>query len=495
MGGRTFVSEARSLVVDRTAPRLVQQMPLPGTRSVSVWQPIQAVFSEALEPGTVTSESVALLSDGAEIAAVPRLSPDGASLELIVEGALPVDTVVSVEFATSLTDLAGNAVVQPAEAWEWTAPGYLPLGGAVSRAPEEYETARFVSLSVDADDQPVVAYVNGSVRELLGVYVKRWDGSSWQPMGEVLGESEYGAYIANSILKTPDGRAPLVAWLQSVSGSPVSAHVRRWENGAWTAVGAPVNPLMESAGVGSFAFEANADGAMVMAFREYWGGQSQVSVWQWNGSAWAVLGGALKVNPTWSVNGLSLMLDTAGRPVVLWGETGPDQNTQVYIQRWNGTGWDTQAPPLTGLPRATALDGSDSLIRVGASLNSDGALDVLAFRFDGSSWVRMGSHVVGGLFPGRTDTGVSQLRIDKQGNMVALLVEPELADGPALSYVQRWDGAAWKPVGGLLRPRPDGVPQYSRLAMNDLGEPILARIEAIAGDFNRTHLYVYRPNN
>nr|WP_163782993.1 Ig-like domain-containing protein [Myxococcus vastator] len=494
VGERTFVSEAKSLVVDRTAPRLVQQMPLPGTRTVSVRQTIQAVFSEALDPGTVTLDSVALLSDGSEIAAVPRLSSDGASLELELEEALPVDTVMSVRLAASLTDLAGNAVALPAEAWEWTAPGYLSLGAAVSSAPEELETAQFASLAVDADEQPVVAYVNGSIRQLLGVYVKRWNGSSWQPVGEVLGESGYGAYVSNATLRIPNGHAPLVAWLQSVSGSPISAHVRRWENGAWNAVGAPVTPLMESASVDFFAFDANAGGVMAMALREYRGGQSQVSVWHWDGVAWAALGGALKVNPTWLVNGVALMLDTTGRPVVLWGETGPDQNAQVYIQRWNGTGWEFQVPPLTGLFRGVALDASDSLIRVGAAQNSDGALDALVFRFDGSSWVRMGNRV-GGLFPGTTDTVISMLGIDKGGDTVVLLSEPEFAGEPEVSYVQRWDGAAWSPVGGLLRPQPGRVPLYSRVAMNELGQSVLARIEAIGGDFNHTHLYVYRSNN
>ena len=494
VGERTFVSDATSLVVDRTGPRLVQQTPLPGARTVSVRQTIHAVFSEALDPATVTAEAVALVADGTELSAVPRLSPDGTSLELQLEEALPVDTVMRVSLGASLTDLAGNLVVLPGETWEWTVPGYLPQGDAVSGASEELETARFASLAVDADDQPVVAYINGSLRQELGVYVKRWNGSSWQPLGEVLGVSGHSTYLGNSTLRIHDGRAPLVAWLQAVSGSPISVHVRRWEHGVWNVVGAPVNPLMDPASVDIFAFESNAGGAMAMALRESWGGQSQVSVWHWDGSAWAGLGGALKVNPTWLVTGLSLMLDAAGHPVVLWSESGPDQNTQVYIQRWNGTGWDALFPPSSGLPRAVALDGSGSLLRAGASLNSDGALDVLVFRFDGSSWVRMGNRV-GGLFPGATDTGVSRLGIDKEGNAVVLLGEPEAAGEPEVSYAQRWNGTAWSPVGGLLRPQPGGVPVYSLLAMDGQGQPVLGRIEATDGDLNRTHLYVYRPNN
>ncbi|QDE72254.1 hypothetical protein BHS07_02580 [Myxococcus xanthus] len=99
------------------------------------------------------------------------------------------------------------------------------------------------------------------------------------------------------------------------------------------------------------------------------------------------------------------------------------------------------------------------------------------------------------MFPGATDALIGGLDVDTQGRLVALLGEPEIPDGPWVTYLRRWDGIAWGPLGGLLRPLPGRIPSgHGVVALDAQDQPVLARIEAAEGTPHQRLLYVYRAN-
>ncbi|SDD49416.1 Ig-like domain-containing protein [Myxococcus virescens] len=497
IGELRIMSDASTLTVDRTAPRLVSQTPLPGAQTALVRHPIQAVFSEPIEPASVTTDSVKLWSNGSEVPAELQLSPERTSLTLRPLGAVPVDTVMSVTLTESVTDVAGNAFAAPVASWEWTFPAYLSMGGGLAADPAGYSNVYTPSLGFDAAGDPIVAFVDGARPGNWGVHVKRWNGTLWEPLGEVLDANDGETFVHSYVLQISPEGDPVVAWTEGTEAGYINVHVRRWSGSQWAAVGGPVETRLSQGIIEMFQFKANARGDMAMAFREKNSNQeSQISVLTWGGSAWAPIGGALKVDPTWEVSNVGLLLDVSGRPIVVWSESNPGWSvSKTYIQRWNGGAWESLVTPIDGPHRRYGLDGDGNLVRAVAYMDIHGAQAGGVQRFDeAQGWVNLGAPA-GGLFPGATDALIGGLGVDTQGRLVALLGEPEIADGPWVTYLRRWDGVAWGPLGGLLRPLPGRVPVgHGVVALDAHDQPVLARIEAAEGTPSQHHLYVYRAN-
>ena len=92
-GEQSFASDARTVVVDRTPPRVARRTPGPGAQDASVRQPIRVTFSEPLSPTSVSeatvhlsmqvngatvelAKDIVLSADASELAVTPRSKPD-----------------------------------------------------------------------------------------------------------------------------------------------------------------------------------------------------------------------------------------------------------------------------------------------------------------------------------------------------------------------------------------------------------------------------------
>ncbi|MCP3136371.1 Ig-like domain-containing protein [Pyxidicoccus xibeiensis] len=501
LGERKFTSDSRNLVVDRTPPRVISQMPIAGSRTVSIHQTIQATFSEALDANTVSADSVKLLSQAEKMGVEVSLSPEGTFLTLRPGSPLPVDTALSVSFDNSVTDLAGNPLQWSEQAWEWTVPGYIPLGTPLAYSPDGDGSLFYYSLQVPTAERPVVAWVSGGpLGENYGVHVSRWNGSNWEQLGRVLDANPGSTHPSGCSLQVDAGGQLFIAWTEGTESGMTHVHVRRWNGSDWQAVGAPVLPLSSNAGLNHFQFDVNKTGNMILGLFESGGSGSQVSVWHWSGSGWSVLGGALKVNPAWNLSSMQVQIDDAGRAVVTWSETESSGVGTPYMRRWNGSSWEEIIMPFQGhlgYPGVLALDGSGNPIL--ARTTWDGAagtaLHAHVWRWDGSSWSAVGQPF-GGLYPGVTDARVGTWGLDDEGRLLTLLVEPEVPGGAAHLYVRRWTGATWEPVGGLLKPNP-GANQivHATLAVDPTGQPVLARIEQTDSQPYKRRIYIYTPND
>jgi hypothetical protein len=491
--GHRFTSEPRHLVVDRTRPRLLSESPLTGAQTVSVHQPIQAGFSEPLDPATVNAESVTLLSGTGVVAAEVVLAPEGTSLTLRPASPLTADTTLRVSLGSTVADLAGNAVQALPRDWEWTVPGYLPLGAPLSASPGENPDARSPSLQIDGSGQPVVAWLDGTSLEPYGIRARRWTGDGWEQLGGVLTASSgnrSGSFCSLEV--DGDGRL-FVAWDELSSSGATSLRVRRWNGTTWDAVGAPVVPLLQQAVADLIVFRANGQGQLALAFRESSPSSQQVTVWRWNGSAWGVLGGALKVNSTWSIAAVRLGIDAAGTPTVVWSEQEVSGNHASYMRRWNGSVWEVISLPAQAEHEALIVEDSGAPVLDAPAWNGT-ARSAQLLRWNGSSWAAIGNPI--SQYPGATHSGVVALSSDAQGRLMALVAEAEVAGGAAVFYVRRWNAGAWEPVGSVYRHSPGLSPMGAvLLAVDSAGQPVLAQAKQLETESQRRRVYVYRPND
>lgn len=501
-GERVYTSDVRTLVVDRTAPKVLSHAPRSGDQEVSVHASIQAVFSEAIDPTTVTTESVVLVVGLSNVAAAVHLSADGTVVMLEPVEPLPVGLDVSVTMAPSVTDMAGNALDVTGLSWQWGIPRHLLYGGAISSGGVEGSNVSAFSFVLDGNGRPVVAFIDGSAPASDGVYVMRWSGLEWEQLGGVLGVSAAESVVkACSLWITPWGEI-LVAWNSEAVDGGSSIHVYRWSGSSWSLLGSPVTPVVSGAKFTSFGFSVNPQGERYLALLEHAAGLPlSMYAARWDEGRWESLGGAVSLNESYIYSGFSLMLDSLGLPAVTWSaQSGEGGAVDSHARRWDGTHWIAPYPTsgvgAGAVPMVSVLDGADRLV-LARPIQDFGAGRVsIVSRYDTAvGWETLGPTIEGS-YPGETNATVEVLDFDHEGRLVALLSEPEVAGGPVNHYVRQWDESSWLPMGAPLLSRPGATPVGpAQFLMTGPDQWVLARIEESEGTPSRRHLYVYRPNN
>jgi hypothetical protein len=332
-GAAVGTSAPLSVTLDRTAPTILARIPAPGAANVAVGSPITVEFSEPMRPESFTDASVSLLD--AAGAAIPRtiaLSADGKKLSVKASAPIVAPTTARVSFGVGVTDLVGNPLVVPADAWSWTYPEYVTLG----------------VVPIDATSR---------IGALAGLTVD------------------------------PSG-APLLAWSEA-SSTAHADRVARWSASAWSPLGgAAGDPSMLGAVTGLAA------GTAPQAFA-LWSDPSTVLARAWDGATWSAVGGSLRVNTTSSVLGAGIVVDASGAPVVGFAQgSGSPMIAESWVRRWDGAAWQTLGTSPTSVlssrlwalaPAATGVIG----VYEEMGLTSSGAL--VARQWQGSSWTKLPS--------------------------------------------------------------------------------------------------------
>ena len=147
----------------------------------------------------------------------------------------------------------------------------------------------------------------------------------------------------------------------------------------------------------------------------------------------------------------SVALDSSDNPTVAWVEY--DGINNIYVQRFNGSSWvnvgsgmlsGSSASGSFAFHPSLALDGSGNPTL--AWDESDGTnYNIYVQRFNGSSWVTIGSGVLSGSSASFSPAAFPSLALDSLGNPTVAWQE---GDGSGNNlYVQKWTGSSWLPVG------------------------------------------------
>ncbi|RKH36575.1 Ig-like domain-containing protein [Corallococcus sp. CA031C] len=458
VGTRSFLSSSRRVVVDRTPPHLALRTPETGTRDVSEDAPIQAVFSEPIVPETLES-SLWMTRNYKLITPERTLSPDGTVLTLKPLPQPSPSYVRTIRYAVDflsfapVTDRAGNPLSWRSGEWSWETLRLIPLEAPLD-ANSGY--ANFdPSLQLDAKGLPTVAWSEGSQFGDSSIYVWRFTGQSWVPVGPPLWASLDWTPARDPSLQLDATDHPVVAWSERVGeGGPVCIHVQRWSGETWTKVLAPLCPTNGAAYGPSLRLDA--EGRPVVAWEEGVGSLPQgIRVARWTEAGWASLGEPLSAeagdtDAVWA----SLQLAADGTPFVAWTEsTETPEGTlgprRVHVRRWSDDSWEPVGGPLDALDGETsaskaslALDAQGNPVVAWAEYQPEGGLVSRLYvrRWTGSTWEPLGDAL--GTQEPATHLRNTTLRLDTSGNPVVAWDE----DGPgdvADVYLQRWTGSTW----------------------------------------------------
>jgi hypothetical protein len=210
----------------------------------------------------------------------------------------------------------------------WNGSDFTPLGsGLRANVPQRFEglppILHDATLELDAQGTPVVAHLDG-IYESTRLWVQRWTGSAWEPIGggPVPMKSGFSEVSGLALALDADGR-PYVAWSTSeISRVPAGAvHVRRWNGAAWEPVGSRLSLSRAVTPADSPTLRLDPQGRPVVSFAQ---GDSatdwRIQLWRFDGEAWGALGAPLFGAEPDFLHQHTTSIAPDGKPVVAWSQ-------------------------------------------------------------------------------------------------------------------------------------------------------------------------------
>ncbi len=500
--GTIFTSPTRIFAVDRTAPKVATRAPAPGATTVSVHDTLQVSFDEPLKASSVTDASVVLST--ASTSNVPKtlsLSTDGKTLTITPSAPLTLPATATITLGTStapLLDLAGNSLAS-SSAWTFTVPTWLPLGGAIS-AVAGNTAAENVTMKVGKDGNPVMAW-SESDGTSKNIYVRRWNGTSWESFGNALNAvATAGTHADMPALVLDAANLPIVVWeeMDATSG-PTNLYGKRWTGSTWESL--PQIPAETAADTKRYAPTVVFDsaGTLVIAATYYTGVSFQVLTFKLNtlDNTWSDVSPP-RPSDLISPSNPNLAMDSTGNWFIAYAANSESLGQWgISVQRRDSYGtWSDKIGSSVASPsKYIAHQASIALNGVGSpyiawkeasTWNSPNSL-IHAALWNGSSWQMIGSTVSNST----TSNSNPSLVMDKDGN--PLIAWSGYASPETAIWVSRWNGSDWLPVGSSLSAE-TGVSTAGlrpTLALDKNGQPLVAWHES---DGAVSNIYVYRYN-
>jgi hypothetical protein len=395
-------------------------------------------------------------------------------------GARVERTITNNAYLPSLAvDAAGNAIFsyeeevagqqrnvyvrrfQPDVSKTWTPLGNQPVA----------ENAGFFSIDLDGSGQPVVAFGKGTglnFGEIYRLYAQRWTGSSWVQVGGAITGLDYAP--ASFSFASNGTNSFAVAW-QGVNPSitEYNIYVKRWNGSAWVQLG----DFLDTNKANN-AFEPSIDvdpsGNPSVAWIEQIGGASSVVVKRWDGSKWVQLGNV----GVSSAETVKLRVDATGKPTIAWTESTPTTSSDLYVKRWNGSRWLQLGSALDTDINNNVLRGSIAIDSAGNPIVAFGEItpgvgndSTYAKKWNGSQWVQLGSSI------GNLYSDFPNISIDGSGNLLVAFRQ-QITSGPyAGNYdiiVKRWNGNSWGQLGNPLTVSINSLACCASIRANSSGE-------------------------
>jgi hypothetical protein len=438
-GNVSASSGAVTLIVDRTWPTVVGRVPAPSPAATNVWwrDPVTVTFSKPMAKATVESDAAVQLvgAGGATMAKTLSLSGDGLTLTIRLAGPPPAVTTpptvtVTATLNGSMTDMAGNPLVPPADVWSWQLPVWQDLASPIASGGYQLDVRAAVVVAEDGTPAVAIAYVPSTPPAPAGagsVSARLWAGSAWTTLPDPTTSGSH-----SPVIDVDRNKHVAFAWTQ---GGHVLAGT--WNGTAWVGNG---NALDGGQGATSPSVRIDGGGRAVVAWLEL----GDVHVKGWNG-AWVQLGSGV-LNSTNPVTSPVASVDGGGNTFVSWMD-----GTAMKSRTWSpaATSWNTETDWYLG--------GYSS---VGPWVGASGSSRPFTAWIDSSGTVPLAR--VSQLAPPSGNPALNNIgqalnvdptkaasspaiALDAAGRPVVVWLE---GTAPSALYVKRWDGSGWQPLGG-----------------------------------------------
>ena len=380
------------------------------------------------------------------------------------------------------TEVDGDPVAHVAA---WDGKAWRPLGRGV-----DGEVLAILASNDSLQNRILVggSFTRAGGEPASGIAV--WDGERWSPLGSGVDGSV--AAIAEFDDASGNGSALYVGGTFVSAGGSPAFHVAKWDGSAWSKVGAGLDGPVDALAV----FDDGTGPALYAggSFSQDEYGRGNVA--RWNGSAWSTVGRGLNC-PVASLCSFSIdskpVLCAGGCGVHVWNGTGwsplgidepygfglracdDGSGPALYAgdfqrcMKWNGIAWSV-LPSLGDGPMlafAAHDDGTGPALYGGGDVfYTPLALPLYLGRFDGSTWIPVGSSL-------GTNAGVDALATFDDGGGEKLFAAGRFttAGSTRADRIARFDGDRWSALsgGGIGSSPSNGSETVEALAVHDDG--------------------------
>ncbi len=362
----------------------------------------------------------------------------------------------------------------------WNGSTWIPLGGSLSSSFNTF------SLALNATGNPVIAWSNSSQNR---TFFMKWNGSSWVSIAEPLIDT----YTGNDAFVLDNSGNPVVALTRFESSRDV-LYVHRWNGSSWVRVGGALNTKAQSNSY-SFALKVDPSNNPVVAFSQNTNtnpSNYDAYVKSWNGTSWQTLGGALDSALGNSAFSVSLDLDNSGNPIVIWEE---EESITIYVKRWLGDHWEVLSGNLKTSPNNDIADPSIVVpINTGNPMvawqefNASNPGDIYVKEFKNYAWTAFGT--VLDIDPNNKAFS-PVMSVATNGRPVVSFLETDNTNVTRV-YNKRWAGSSWITNGSALNVGTNTSAFEVSMKLRTDDRPVVAWSESSISNANNHDIYVKR---
>ena len=482
--------------------------------------------------GDSSYTSLAIGANGEPVVAWSETLSDG-NLEIFVKhwngsawvgmsGAAAGDNISETAGESVLPVLAVDHQGRPIAAWSennsgfkiylrrWNGSVWEGLAGSAGGGGISTGSVRALSpsLAINSLGNPVVAWEEQTPDGNVDIYLKRWNGSAWEEMGDSATGGGISLNVGLSLrpsLAITTGGEIAVAWEDdSGPGDDYDIYVKRWNGLNWVAMGAHSDSgggISDNLGPSYWpSLATTPEGSWVVAWQDAGEDDAAIYFRMWNGSSWQELeaGSATGGGVSGIVDGFqsqrpSLATTPDGAMMVAWVWAGLT-NSEIFARQYQlqtygdwqpiggsaeGNGISLNDSGQTTLPSlAFAPDGKPFVTwsnNLGGGLN-----DIYLRAWNNSHWAEIGgSATLGGVSATPGGSTQPSLAIDAGGLPVVAWREATAEDLEI--YLKRWTGSAWEGMGGSAAggglSNTAGSSDNPWLAIDHEGRPVVAWVE------------------
>lgn len=181
------------------------------------------------------------------------------------------------------------------------------------------------SVIIDGTGNPAVAYQVYDANYNAKIFLKRWNGSTWEELdGSATGLGVGGSNEARDAnLSINENGYPVIEWFDSTVNYN-SLYIKQWNGSQWEEIGegsASGSGLAQN--VSDSILVRNNSGHSLLAWSDWY----YILIKEWNGSAWVTFNGSKAGCGVDKSGDFSMAVDSHNRPVV----TFIDSTTDNYI--------------------------------------------------------------------------------------------------------------------------------------------------------------------
>ncbi|MFP2929056.1 Ig-like domain-containing protein [Pyxidicoccus sp. 3LG] len=224
----------------------------------------------------------------------------------------------------------------------WNGTSWESLGGRLNRNNLYLHSGP--SLAIDSNGAPIVAFIewDDSGNDAMA-WVYRWDGGKWVNLGGPIHAVVAANSYVHDVALTVSGTTPTLAWAEPNGQRLREVFVRQWNGTSWQALGGAVSLPGEDAESGfdmhSLRLVTDAAGAPVLAWSATQSGKSAIRVAHYESGTWRRLGAPLSVSVGGRPKQPALVVTAQGTVYVTWAEDEPS-DYRIYAAHWTGEKWE-----------------------------------------------------------------------------------------------------------------------------------------------------------